>query len=325
MSIANAVDIVDLTVEYTRQGHSVRPFDHYSEHVRKGSLTLLLGPSGCGKTTLLSCVAGIQTPTSGSIVIDGVDITKLSASDLVDFRRRSIGVVFQAFNLIPSLSALENVMVPLRAAKVSRSEASTRARTLLEDVGLGERTGHLPSMLSGGQMQRVAIARALALDPQLIVADEPTASLDHVQVESVLRILRSLTSRGHSVLVSTHDPRLLPLADHVIDLGHDSAPTSNTSVRTQFGAGDTIFVEGDPGAHIYRVDSGRVEFRRGDEVLRAVGPGYVFGEIAPMFQLPRSTTAVAVEETSLTAFTVQSFSDEFGGDELRRLVGRFGD
>lgn len=325
MSLNPAVDIVDLTVEYSRHGHKVRPFDNYSEQVQAGSLTLLLGPSGCGKTTLLSCIAGIQAPTSGSIVIEGVDITTLKPAELTDFRRRSIGVVFQAFNLVPSLSALENVMVPLRAAKVARAEAANRARSLLEDVGLGERIGHLPGTLSGGQMQRVAIARALALDPRLILADEPTASLDHVQVESVLRILRSLTARGHSVMVSTHDPRLLPLADYVIDLGPEHAPDAAAQVQTVFTAGEVIFAEGDPASHIYRVETGAVEFTREGQALRAVGPGFVFGEIGPLFGLPRSTSAVALEPTTLTAYTVEKFSEEFGRDELRRLVGRFGD
>jgi len=323
MNLDPAVDIVGLTVEYSRHGHKVRPFDNYSEQVHAGSLTLLLGPSGCGKTTLLSCIAGIQTPTSGSISIEGTDITSLKDAELTDFRRRSIGVVFQAFNLVPSLSALENVMVPLRAAKVARTEAAERARTLLQDVGLGERIDHLPGTLSGGQMQRVAIARALALDPRLILADEPTASLDHVQVESVLRILRSLTARGHSVVVSTHDPRLLPLADYVIDLGPEHVPVAE--VQTTFQAGETIFTEGDPGTHIYRLESGSVEFRRDGVAVRTVGPGYVFGEIAPLFSLPRSTSAIALEPTTVTAYTVDQFSEQFGREELRRLVGRFGD
>ncbi len=165
---------------------------------------LLLGPSGCGKTTLLSCLGGILTPTSGSIRLGETDVTGLSGRALNAFRRDQVGFVFQAFNLVPSLTALENVIAPMRGAKVPRSERQARAEALMERVGLTDRSSHRPGDLSGGQQQRVAIARALALDPPLILADEPTAHLDFIQVEAILKLTRSLASAERVVVVSTH-------------------------------------------------------------------------------------------------------------------------
>ena len=183
-----------------------------------GSLTLLLGPSGCGKTSLLSALGAMLTPAAGSIRLGDLDVTSLRGDALARYRRMGVGIVFQAFNLVPSLDAVENVMVPLRAAGVRRADARAKAVALLERVGLGERLRHRPGDLSGGQQQRVAIARALANDPPLLLADEPTAHLDYVQVEGVLRIIRDLAQPGRVVVVSTHDDRMLPLADQVVEL-----------------------------------------------------------------------------------------------------------
>jgi putative ABC transport system ATP-binding protein len=233
-----------------------------------------------------------------------------------------VGVVFQAFNLVPSLTALENVMVPMRAAGQRGHHAAARARELLHEVGLGERCDHRPGSLSGGQMQRVAIARALALDPPLIVADEPTASLDHVQVETVLRILRRLSELGRTVIVSTHDQRLLPLADQVIEMAPDHAAGMEPKTTVECAAGDELFAEGADGMYLYRVESGAIELSRGGVVVGTIGPGGVFGEMAPLFELPRSARAVAREATTLTAYSVEAFTEEFGGAELRHMVGR---
>ena len=175
------LNIRDLVVEYASAGYTVRPIDELNLDVTARSLALLLGPSGCGKTTLLSCIGGILQPTSGHIFFGDVDVTTLDARALAEYRRRSVGIIFQAFNLIPSLTAAENVMVPLRAAGISRKKARERATELLDRVGLGERMTHRPGDLSGGQQQRVAVARALALDPPLILADEPTAHLDFIR------------------------------------------------------------------------------------------------------------------------------------------------
>jgi putative ABC transport system ATP-binding protein len=273
---------------------------------------------------LLSCLSGIQRPTSGSIKVGDTTVTSLDSQGLTDYRRKSVGVVFQAFNLIPSLSARENIMVPLRSAGQHGATASARAAELLEMVGLADRGGHRPGSLSGGQMQRVAIARALALDPPLIVADEPTANLDHVQVEVVLRILRSLTNRGSTVLISTHDQRLLPLADQVIDMAPHQPSGLTPIVKLQLKAGEQLFAEGDVGDRLYRVESGQISLTRDGKAVATACAGEVFGEMAPVFMLTRSATAVATEATSLTGYTVDAFRNEFGGDVLRQLVGRWG-
>ncbi|MFA9566210.1 MAG: ABC transporter ATP-binding protein, partial [Acidimicrobiales bacterium] len=210
--------IHQVTVEYDAGGYPVRPLDQFSTTVPDGSLAVLLGPSGCGKTTLLSCLGGILTPTSGTIRYGDIDVAGLSPRELTRYRQEDVGIVFQSFNLVTSLRAVENVMAPLRAAGVGSSESRQRAEQLLTDVGLAERMNHRPSQLSGGQKQRVSLARALAHDPPLIIADEPTASLDYVQVEGVLRLLRELAAPGRVVVVATHDDRLLPLADQIIEM-----------------------------------------------------------------------------------------------------------
>src|SRR5271154_3310103 len=174
------LSIQDLVVEYSSAGYALRPINGLNLDVAAGSLVILLGPSGCGKTTLLSCLGGILRPKSGSIKFDDIEITTLDGGELGNFRRDKVGIIFQAFNLVPSLTALENVMVPLRAAGVSRSSARQRAEELLTQVNLAERMKPRRGDMSGGQQQRVAVARAIALNPLLILADEPTAHLDFI-------------------------------------------------------------------------------------------------------------------------------------------------
>lgn len=186
------LSIQNLVVEYYSGGYALRPINGLNLDVAAGSLVMLLGPSGCGKTTLLSCLGGILRPKSGAIKFDEVDITTLQGAELANYRRNKVGIVFQAFNLVPSLTAVENVMVPLRSAGMSRRASRRRAEELLARVNLAERMNHRPGDLSGGQQQRVAVARAIALDPPLILADEPTAHLDFIQVEEVLRLIREL-------------------------------------------------------------------------------------------------------------------------------------
>src|SRR5215471_1756424 len=212
------ITVRDLTIEYSSGGYAVRPIDKLILDLQSGELVLLLGASGSGKTTLLSAFASLLTPESGTIQVGDLDVTSLRGKERVRYRRDGVGIVFQAFNLVPSLTARENVMVPLRGARRTRSTARRRAEELLAMVDLGERARHRPADLSGGQQQRVAIARALALDPPLVLADEPTAHLDYIQVDGVLRLLRELAAPGRIVLVATHDERLLPLADRVIEL-----------------------------------------------------------------------------------------------------------
>jgi putative ABC transport system ATP-binding protein len=213
----------DLVVEYSGGGYVVRPIDNLSIDVRAGELAVLLGASGCGKTTLLSVLAAILKPRRGSVRLNGIEVTQLNGRTLNDYRRRRVGIVFQSFNLIPSLTAAENVQVPLRAEGIGRRAARRRAADLLAEVGLSERQSHRPGALSGGEQQRVAIARALALDPPLLLADEPTAHLDHVQVGGVLRLLREIADAGRMVVVATHDERLIPTADSLVELGDAGA------------------------------------------------------------------------------------------------------
>lgn len=304
----------DLTIEYSSGGYVVRPIEKLDLDLHSGDLILVLGASGCGKTTLLSAFASLLTPASGTIQVGDIDVTSLRGKDRVRYRRDAVGIVFQTFNLVASLSAHENVMVPLRGAGRRRAAARQRADELLEMVNLDERARHRPADLSGGEQQRVAIARALALDPPLLLADEPTAHLDYVQVDSVLRILRRLAAPGRTVVVATHDERLLPLADRVVELTPGAAPAEQPPVQVSLEPGQVLFHQGDPGDLIYVVDSGKVELVREradgtDELFDVVvGPGGYFGELAPMFGLRRSATARAgVEPAVLTGMTVHDF------------------
>ena len=213
----------DVAVEYACGAQAVRPIDGLDLEVSSGELVLLMGPSGCGKTSLLSMLAGILRPLRGSIEVGGIDVTRLAGAGMTDYRRHRVGVVFQAFNLVPSLSAAENVQVPLRAAGMRPRPARRRAHELLEQMGLGERASHRPGALSGGQQQRVAIARALALDPPVVLADEPTAHLDRGQVGRIARLLRGIADEGRMVIVATHDDRIAPLADRAVMLDEPAA------------------------------------------------------------------------------------------------------
>jgi putative ABC transport system ATP-binding protein len=184
--------------------------------VRRGELFMLVGPSGCGKTTLLSVIAAILDKDSGNCKVLGRDLNGMDQKERTRFRGESIGFVFQSFNLLPALSAVENVAVPLMINRVSWKNAETRAREALVGVDLGTRLGALPAQLSGGQQQRVAIARALVHDPKLIVCDEPTSNLDHETGRSVMNILRGVAkSPDRALIVVTHDPRIFEFADRI--------------------------------------------------------------------------------------------------------------
>jgi putative ABC transport system ATP-binding protein len=308
--------IRDLVIEYSSGGYPVRPIDGLSLDARGGQLVLLLGASGCGKTTLLSVMAAILTPTSGQVQVAGIEVTTLNGKRLTNYRRETVGIVFQAFNLIPSLNALENVSAPLRAAGWSGRAAKQRATELLERVDLGHRMQHRPGDMSGGQQQRVAIARALAHDPPVILADEPTAHLDYIQVDGVLKLVRELADDGRLVVVATHDERMIPLADKVVNL----TPRADTSPREpevlELAAGELLFEQGSRGDLVYVVEDGQIEiFRTRDdgteESVAMVEPGAYFGELAPMFGLQRSASARAALPTKLTAYGLRDFREKF--------------
>ena len=184
--------------------------------IAPATFTTVMGPSGSGKSTLLYLFGGLDRPSSGRIQIDGQAVETLDEHALALFRRRTIGFIFQSFNLIPTLTALENVAFPLRFAGVPRRQRQLRANELLQRVGLGDRIFHRPTELSGGQQQRVAIARALVNNPQIILADEPTGNLDSSSGHSVMQLLAELHSQGRTVLVVTHDPRMTTYATQTI-------------------------------------------------------------------------------------------------------------
>lgn len=325
MADAGGLVVENLTVEFTKGDYTVRPLDNFSATVPGGCLALLLGPSGCGKTTLLSCLGGILTPTSGKIFAGDTEVTALTGKAQTRYRQRGVGVVFQAFNLVPSLNAVENVSVPMRSAGVSARSARNRAVELLEQVGLGDRLSHRPGKLSGGQQQRVAIARALALDPLLVLADEPTAHLDYVQVEGVLRLIRGLTDGGRAVVVATHDDRLLALADLIIELRPNFLPAPEGVQRTvELDAGGNLFKQGDASDLIYVLESGELEVLRespdGEVLLNVVRPGDYVGEMGPLFGLDRSATVRARSPSRLTGYSVKAFRKLVGDDKIPALI-----
>ena len=208
---------------------------------RFGELSFLVGPSGCGKTTLISIIAGLLDRTAGELSVLGTNLDTLSANERVLFRRRNLGFIFQQFNLLPALTAAENVAVPLIAAGTPRRRAVERASALLAQLGLGSRLNALPSTLSGGQQQRVAIARALIHEPRLVVCDEPTAALDHASGEAVMDLLAANAVRpGRTVIVVTHDARVFHYADSIahMDDGRIANVTRPSRLRGQSRSGD---------------------------------------------------------------------------------------
>ena len=317
-----SLSVRDLTVEFTSGGYKIRPLNGFSFDADDGQLVVLLGPSGCGKTTLLSCLAGLLKPTAGSIRFRDEEVAGLHGGALASYRRETVGVVFQAFNLIPSLSARANVMVPLRLAGVPRKRARERATALLGQVGLGERADHRPGQMSGGQQQRAAIARALVQDPPLVLADEPTAHLDYIQVEGILRLLRGLASPGRIVVVATHDERITQLADKVVELTPLLPAAQREPRDVTLAQGEFLFRQGDPSDLVYMVESGEIEILRErddgqEEHVTVIGPGGYFGELGPMLNLPRSASARALRPTVLTGCSVQQFRTMRPGNQAR--------
>jgi putative ABC transport system ATP-binding protein len=213
---AGAIAAKGIEMVYQSGTQSFHALQNINLEIAKGNIQLLMGPSGSGKTTLLSILAGILTPTSGSVFLLGEEITRMSRQQLSQFRLKNIGFIFQGFNLFPALTAAENIEVILKLKGQRPGAARKEALFLLEQVGLKDKAKNLPQDLSGGQKQRVAIARALAGDPQLIMADEPTAALDSQSGHAVIALLRSLAKEGgRTVLMVTHDSRIIDVADRV--------------------------------------------------------------------------------------------------------------
>lgn len=213
-----AVEARDLVRILPLGSRPVQILNGVSFTIEPGEWIALTGPSGSGKSTLLGIIAGLDTPTSGTIKIDGTDITNMGEGSLAKLRNSKIGIVFQSFNLIPSLTAQENVEVPLYVGS-GRRHASDKAKHMLELVGLGPRRGHRPNQLSGGEQQRVAIARALVTEPALLVADEPTGNLDSANGEQVLELFARLHRElGVTLIIATHDPAVATRADRVLHM-----------------------------------------------------------------------------------------------------------
>ncbi|RLF18285.1 MAG: ABC transporter ATP-binding protein [Thermoprotei archaeon] len=213
------VETEDLAKYYTMGPAIIKALDGINLKIKRGEYVSVMGPSGSGKTTLFNMIGGLDRPTRGRVFIDEVDIAKLDAYELAWLRCRKIGYIFQTFNLIPVLTALENVMLPMIFAGVPREQRLKKATELLERVGLGDRLHHKPGELSGGQQQRVAIARALANDPAIVLADEPTANLDMKTGLDIINLLRQLNrEKGVTVITATHDLKMIDVSDRIVYL-----------------------------------------------------------------------------------------------------------
>jgi len=209
----------ELTREYRKGDQTIRPLDGLDLDVPRGDFLALMGPSGSGKTTLLNLIAGIDSPTGGSLVIDGIDTATLSRGKLAAWRSKNVGYVFQLYNLVPVLTAYENVELPLLLHPLSPAERRERISDALERVGIADRAGHFPRQLSGGQEQRVAIARAIVTDPAILVADEPTGDLDKPAAHAVMTLMQRLNQElGKTIIMVTHDPHTTDYAARTLHL-----------------------------------------------------------------------------------------------------------
>lgn len=199
--------------------------DHVTLEIERGESVAITGPSGCGKSTLIHLLAGLDTPTSGQIVVDGLDLTNANDADLTEYRRRRLGLVFQFFNLLPTMNLLENVSFPLLLQNVARAEAERRAREVIELVGLSERTHHFAHQLSGGEQQRTAIARALVHEPVLLIADEPTGNLDSKSAGAVIDVLERIgAERRTTLIVVTHSEEVARIASRRLEMRDGRLP-----------------------------------------------------------------------------------------------------
>jgi putative ABC transport system ATP-binding protein len=236
MAEAALIRLKDLTKTYTRGGETLRVLDQLALTMERGGFYALMGPSGSGKTTLLNLIGGIDRADHGEIRIGGIDLAHLNNAELARWRAASVGFVFQGFNLMPVLTALENVELPLLLTDLTRAQRREHASYALELVGLADRMHHKPGQLSGGQEQRVAIARAIVTDPTLILADEPTGDLDRKSAQAVLELLTKLNRElGKTILMVTHDPAAAEVARTIVHL--DKGRLGRIETRSPAGAG----------------------------------------------------------------------------------------
>ncbi len=212
------IEIFNLQKHYQMGNYTVRALDGIDLTIEENTFIVVMGPSGSGKSTLLYLLGGLDRPTNGRILVNGQEINALDENALAIYRRRTVGFIFQSFNLVQSFTALDNVSFPLRFAKISRRQRNQQGAELLNRVGLSDRAHHNPTELSGGQQQRVAIARALVNNPKIILADEPTGNLDTASGSSIMRLLSELHQSGRTILVVTHDQRMKSFATHILYL-----------------------------------------------------------------------------------------------------------
>jgi putative ABC transport system ATP-binding protein len=210
------IDVSHLSKIYKMDTVQTVAVDNVSFSIKKGEFVAIMGPSGSGKSTLMHILGALDTPTSGTYILDGKDVSKLSKDQLAEIRNKKIGFVFQSFNLLPRTTALKNVALPMIYAGVPKEERIERAKVLLKRVGLGDRMEHTSSQLSGGQMQRVAIARALAMNPAIILADEPTGNISSAQSDEIMCLFQDLQKQGHTIVMITHEPSVAAYAQRVI-------------------------------------------------------------------------------------------------------------
>jgi putative ABC transport system ATP-binding protein len=212
------IELKHIYKDYPLGENVVKVLKDINLDVHKGEYVSLMGPSGSGKSTLMNIIGALDTPTSGKYLLNGVEVDRLTDDELAGIRNKEIGFVFQTFNLLPRLTALENVMLPLIYAHVPKKERLERAREVLADVGLSDRMHHRPNQLSGGQRQRVAIARALVNNPSILLADEPTGNLDSKSSEEIMKLFDELNERGHTIIIVTHEPDIAAHTKRLVKL-----------------------------------------------------------------------------------------------------------
>jgi putative ABC transport system ATP-binding protein len=237
------VETSELTKVYGKGDTAVTALDHVNLRIERGEFVAVMGPSGCGKSTLLHLLGGLDRPTAGQVKIDGQSLSDLNDAALAELRRRRIGFVFQFFNLIPVLDAVENAALPLMLDGMPLPEARQRAAEWLERIDLGDRKSHRPDQLSGGQQQRVAIPRALVAEPALILADEPTGNLDTRAADEIAALLKHVATQwGRSVVMVTHDPRIAAYADRIVFL-KDGKVIDDTRLTSDVSLGAAMLKE----------------------------------------------------------------------------------
>jgi putative ABC transport system ATP-binding protein len=203
---SSIISVSHLSKVYKTEAMETTALADVSFEIKKGEFVAIMGPSGSGKSTLMHLLGALDTPTSGSYILDGENVERLSDDELADIRNRKIGFIFQAFNLLPRTTVLQNVMLPMRYAGIPENERIEKATKYLEMVGLGHRLNHLSNQISGGQQQRVAIARGIAMNPSILLADEPTGNIASAQAEEIMAIFQEINDKGHTIVMITHEP-----------------------------------------------------------------------------------------------------------------------